>query len=130
MISTYPWIIYTVLREMLTKILPSILVIILNIQMVKSYNRKTFQHSKRLLAQKDQNLMRLLFFLGVTFFVCNIPMAVIRILVSIGFTTEPIFKEFRIIINTIEVLFAASNFYCYCLCNVQIRQKVVDSWNA
>ena len=75
-------------------------------------------------SNKDQNAMKLLLFLGVEFFFTNIPMAIGKIAISFGYKEEPVFKEFVVLSIILEVSFAASNFYLYCLCNSQIRMKV------
>ena len=63
--------------------------------------------------------------MSLVFFVTNIPMAVGRIIQSLGITTkDKIFKEFAIVANVMEIFFAASNFYLYCFCNYQFRRNV------
>ena len=78
----------------------------------------------RMVSKKDKNIIKLLFFMSIIFFVTNIPMAIGRILASFGYHDEPNYKNFVVISNVLEVLYAASNFYLYCMCNAQIRRKV------
>ena len=76
-------------------------------------------------SRRDKSLMRLLFMMSLVFFLTNIPMAVGRIIQSLGFTTKDrFFKEFAIVANVMEMVFAASNFYLYCFCNHQFRRNV------
>ena len=93
----------------------------------KSEKRLRFRSGKnsQFISKRDQNLINLFFVLYFLFLLCNIPMAIIRILMGTGINTDtPTFREFRVLSNTMEVFFAASNFYLYCLCNMQIRRKV------
>ena len=76
-------------------------------------------------SRRDKSLMRLLFMMSLVFFLTNIPMAVGRIIQSLGITTKDrFFKEFAIVANVMEMVFAASNFYLYCFCNNQFRRNV------
>ena len=55
----------------------------------------------------------------------NLPMAIARIMIGCGIdTTNHFFREFEAVSNSLEVFFAASNFYLHCFCNMQIRKKV------
>ena len=80
-----------------------------------------------IISRKEKSLIKLLFVLSLVFFVANIPMAIARVMVSLGFTNEHhiMMKVFFIICNLLEFFFAASNFYLYCLCNAKIRRKVL-----
>ena len=84
-----------------------------------------------MISRKEKSLIKLLFVLSLVFFVANIPMAIARILVSLGFTNEDhiMMKVFFIICNLLEFFFAASNFYLYCFCNAKIRRKVLFIFN-
>ena len=82
-------------------------------------------------SRRDKSLMRLLFMMSLVFFLTNIPMAVGRIIQSLGITTKDrFFKEFAIVANVMEMVFAASNFYLYCFCNNQFRRNVRRENNA
>ena len=136
-IGTFPWVTYSLLINLLTKILPSILMIIGNIKMIRRYHqvtnkiglnrnniKQTSKKHSKVISKRDHNLMKLLFFLGLTFFIGNFPMAFLRICIAFGYKDEPVFKEFRVLVNTLEICFASSNFFFYCFCNVQIRRRV------
>lgn len=150
-VGSYPWIVYTVLTELIMKIVPAILLVVLNniiIRKVKktrtavaaarnnvekqdeATNKRIFRIFHRnkqqiIISKRDQNLIDLFCVLYVSFLLTNLPMAVVRILSSCGVNSDDvIFHEFRTLSNTLEALFASSNFYLYCLCNVQIRRKV------
>ena len=149
LVGTYPWILYTILSEMIMKIIPAILLVYLNMMIIRkvkktrlavlknrqSLNAAPDENKKKIrfksstkthcISKRDQNLINLFFVLYFLFLVTNIPMAIVRILIGCGIdTSKPIFREFRVLSNTLEVFFAASNFYLYCLCNMQIRRKV------
>ena len=151
-VGSYPWIVYTVLTELIMKIIPAILLVVLNniiirkvkktraaVAAAKSCNAeqgealkrrvfKIFRRRQHIISKRDRNLIDLFSVLYISFLVTNLPMAVVRILSGCGFNMEDrIFHEFRTLSNTLEALFASSNFYLYCLCNVQIRRKVT-SW--
>ena len=131
------------------KIIPSLLLVFLNVMIIRkvkrtriaicknkpslineeSYQKKRSRNQSRehYISKKDRNLINLFFTLYGLFLICNIPMAIVRIVISTGLDpTIKTFREFRVLSNTLEVVFAASNFYLYCLCNVQIRRKVVN----
>ena len=97
----------------------------------RSFWKSKYIHRKiarmRRVSKKDKNIIKLLFLMSIIFFLTNMPMAIGRILSSFGYHNEPVFKDFVILSNVLEVLYAASNFYLYCLCNSQIRQKVQSS---
>ena len=77
------------------------------------------------ISAKDKSLIRLLFAMSLVFFATNIPMAIGRIIESFDISTdEPYFKEFTIVANVLEIIFAASNFYLYCFCNYHFRKNV------
>ena len=76
------------------------------------------------ISKRDKNLINLLFLLGIVFSVTNLPIAIARIFLAFGFKNEQYFRQFIVLSNILEVFFAASNFYLYCLFNVQVRQKV------
>ena len=183
LLRTYPWVTFVILTEMLAKILPAILLVVLNILMILGYKEalhrrhmmsscrkiinenednkrstngqkltikwepsvtgssvtncngdsKTSERKTSLTRQqkrrsafnkKEKNLINLLMLLGCVFFITNIPIAIAKILLAFGFSKEKYFEEFIVISNILEVFFAASNFYLYCLFNVQVRQKV------
>ena len=149
-VGNYPWIVYTVLSELIMKIIPATLLVYLNTMIIrkvkrtrmaiaknsmlievkdrnKSEKRLRFRSGKKqqFISKRDKNLINLFFVLYFLFLLCNIPMAIVRILIGAGIDTDtPTFREFRVLSNTLEVFFAASNFYLYCLCNMQIRRKV------
>ena len=76
------------------------------------------------ISKKDRSLIRLLFMMSIVFFATNIPMAVARIMQAFGHTDNKVFKDFVVVANVMEILFAASNFYLYCFCNHQFRRNV------
>ena len=145
-VGSYPWIVYTVLSELIMKIIPAILLVVLNNRIIRKVKKTRaavmrkfededqaragkifgiFKRNKQIISKRDQNLIDLFYALYFSFLLTNLPMAVVRILSGCGFDEENVvFHEFRILSNTLEALFAASNFYLYCLCNVQIRRKV------
>ena len=92
--------------------------------LINSNISKSAELRQKTISKKDQNAMKLLFFLSIEFFFTNIPMAVVKIAMSFGYSDEAIFEEFVVLSIVLEVSFAASNFYLYCLCNSQIRRKV------
>ena len=153
-VGSYPWIVYTVLSELIMKIIPALLLVVLNTMIIIKFKktrisvaknnqgierqrgaltkrnsiyagvqqRNSYSLAKR---RRDQNLINLLFVLYFIFLLTNMPMAVGRIMIGCGIDTKvPPFREFEVVSNTLEVVFAASNFYLYCLCNTQIRTKV------
>ena len=136
-VGSYPWITYTVLTEMLMKILPCFLLVILNsfiIVKFKNSRRRVLNsivrgNSKRMkksgISKRDKNLVNLMIALNIIFLMTNLPMAIARIMIGCGIdTSNHLFREFEAVSNSLEVFFAASNFYLYCLCNMQIRKKV------
>lgn len=145
-VGSYPWIVYTVLSELIMKIIPAVLLVVLNNQIIRKVKKtraavtrkfededrvragkifRIFKRNKQIISKRDQNLIDLFYALYFSFLLTNLPMAVVRILSGCGFDEENVvFHEFRILSNTLEALFASSNFYLYCLCNVQIRKKV------
>ena len=120
------------------KIFPSLLLVILNTCIIIRFKRTrervvnniVRRDSKKKIkydgiSKRDQNLINLMIVLNVVFLVTNLPMAIARILIGFGIdTTNHLFKEFEAVSNSLEVFFAASNFYLYCFCNMQIRKKV------
>ena len=89
---------------------------------LESTHQRSFLVGIKTFSDKDKNIITLLFFLTLIFIVTNIPMAGARIMEAFGHTRAPIFI---CTVNILEVSFAASNFYLYCLCNARIREKVV-----
>lgn len=183
MLGGSPWVTYVILTELMLKILPSILLLILNFLMAERYyqaverraklrassfvsgssqlmsveNYPTVERSfdkkrtnqkdkKQTLAQgcsqkaksprvgvgkglrtfssKDKSLLLLLFTLTIVFIITNIPMAVVRIMTAFDKFIHPILK---CVVNVLELSFASTNFYLYCLCNERIRKKVAIS---
>ena len=136
-VGSYPWIVYTILTEMLMKILPSLLLVILNSSIIMKFKktrkrvlnsivrRKNKMKKEMSVSKRDKNLINLMIVLNIIFLVTNLPMAIARIMIGCGIdTTNHFFREFEAVSNSLEVFFAASNFYLYCLCNMQIRKKV------
>ena len=88
-----------------------------------STRQRSFLVGIKTFSDKDKNIITLLFFLTLIFMLTNIPMAGARIMQAFGQTSlNPLFN---CIVNILEVSFAASNFYLYCLCNARIREKVI-----
>ena len=119
------------------KILPSLLLVILNSSIIMKFKktrkrvlnsivrRKTKMKKEMSVSKRDKNLINLMIVLNIIFLVTNLPMAIARIMIGCGIdTTNHFFREFEAVSNSLEVFFAASNFYLYCLCNMQIRKKV------
>ena len=78
----------------------------------------------RTFSKKEKNIISLLFLLSLAF-LTNIPMAVVQILRVFGFSFN--LTSFVVaLINMLELVFAASNFYLYCFCNSKIRAKVTS----
>ena len=147
-VGSYPWIFFVVLSELIMKIIPAILLVFLNNRIIRKVKKtraavrrkcededqvrarkifRIFQRNKQIISKRDQNLIDLFYALYFSFLLTNLPMAVVRILSGCGFDEDNlVFHEFRILSNTLEALFASSNFYLYCLCNVQIRKKVPE----
>ena len=94
--------------------------------MRKSNISKFVDLKNETISKKDQHAMKLLLFLGIEFFFTNIPMAIVKIAMSLGYNDEPVFREFVVLSIVLEVSFAASNFYLYCICNSIIRRKVCN----
>ena len=86
--------------------------------------KKQRKSRSKLFNKKEKNLINLLLLLGCVFFITNLPIALAKILLACGYKEENYFEEFVVLSNILEVFFAASNFYLYCLFNVQVRQKV------
>ena len=141
-VGSFPWITYTVLTEILMKILPSFLLVILNSSIIMKFknsrkrvlNSIVRRNSKRMrksgISKRDKNLVNLMIVLNIIFLVTNLPMAIARIMIGCGIdTTNHMFREFEAVSNSLEVFFASSNFYLYCLCNMQIRKKVTKKEN-
>ena len=81
----------------------------------------------RTFSKKEKNIISLLFLLSIAF-LTNIPMAAIQIMRVFGFSFS--LTDFIVaLINILELVFAASNFYLYCFCNSKIRAKVRVSKN-
>ena len=78
----------------------------------------------RKFAKKDRNVIKLLLSMSIIFALTNLPMAIARILHAFGYHHYMAFNNFVILSNTLEVIYAASNFYLYCVCNSQFRNKV------
>ena len=76
------------------------------------------------ISKKDRSLIRLLFMMSLVFFATNIPMAVVRVMQAFGNNESKVFKDFVVVVNVLEIFFAASNFYLYCFCNHQFRRNV------
>ena len=88
-------------------------------------HQRSFLVGIKTLCDKDKNIITLLFFLTLIFIVTNMPMAGARIMQAFGHTLAGTSASiFSCIVNILEVSFAASNFYLYCLCNARIREKV------
>lgn len=85
-------------------------------------HHRSFLVGMKTLSDKDKNIITLLFFLSLIFVLTNIPMASARIMEALGHVRPPILI---CTVNILEVSFAASNFYLYCLCNARIREKVI-----
>ena len=178
----YPWTTYVILTEILIKILPSIVLLVLNVLMADRFyhvvERRGRLQAKRALSlsselfppvkkpalkledtrftletsvvdnspgggrqrrasrighglligiktfsKRDKNIITLLFLLSLVFAIANIPMAVGRICKAFN-VEAPWYPTFNCVINVLEVCFASSNFYLYCLCNAAIRRKV------
>ena len=79
----------------------------------------------RRFSKKEKNIISLLFLLSLAF-LTNIPMAAIQIMRVFGFSLN-LTDFFVALINILELVFAASNFYLYCFCNSKIRAKVPPS---
>ena len=178
MLGGSPWVTYVILTELMLKILPSILLLILNFLMAERYyqvvetrakqrassfvagssqlmsaegintpdKKNHFKAKKQALAYgcsqkqrnprlgagkglktfstKDKSLLLLLFTLTIVFIITNIPMAVVRIMTAFDRFIPPILK---CVVNVLELSFASTNFYLYCLCNERIRKKVAIS---
>ena len=89
------------------------------------HQRRSFLVGIKTFSDKDKNIITLLFFLTLIFIVTNMPMAGARIMQAFGHTLAGTSASiFSCIVNILEVSFAASNFYLYCLCNARIREKV------
>lgn len=76
----------------------------------------------RTFSKKEKNIISLLFLLSLAF-LTNIPMAAIQVMRGFGFSLN-LTDFFVALINILELVFAASNFYLYCFCNSKIRAKV------
>jgi hypothetical protein len=157
--SRYPWVTYVILTELTVKILPSLLLLTLNVLMADRFYRvverrgvlqarkfhsgesklvptgsgvlvgvgreetslsKSFLIGVNTFSKKDKNILQLLVLLSVVFVLANLPMAVVRIMGAWGHKDNIL----TCTVNALEVSFAASNFYLYCLCNSRIRQQV------
>ena len=130
-VGSYPWIVYTVLSELIMKIIPAILLVVLNNQIIRKVKKtraavmrkfegedqvrarkifRIFKRNNQIISKRDQNLIDLFYALYFSFLLTNLPMAVVRILSGCGFDEENVvFHEFRILSNTLEALFASSN---------------------
>ena len=76
----------------------------------------------RTFSKKEKNIISLLFLLSIAF-LTNIPMAALIIMRAFGFSYN-LTDFFVALINMLELVLAASNFYLYCFCNSKIRAKV------
>ena len=94
-------------------------------KLLKHISKRNLKDLKNItMSKKDRMAMKLLVFLSIEFCFTNIPMAVVKIAMAFGYSDEPVFHEFVVFSIILEITFAASNFYLYCLCNSQVRKKV------
>lgn len=88
--------------------------------------RKSIRIGIQTFSRKEKNIITLLFLLSLAFAITNIPMAVCQMLRAFGHfsPTELPNQTIWAVVNNLEVMFIASNFYLYCFCNTKIRNKV------
>ncbi|CAN7993920.1 unnamed protein product [Ixodes hexagonus] len=125
--------VYLIVREVLVRIGPVIIVLVLNTIIIftfRNLTRKREQlskgavyYSKRL--TRERRLVVLLGAIVVLFCVCMTPAAVLRVLNSDDLEVHYGFQVFRAIANDMEMANFAANFYLYCLCSSDIRDTLV-----
>lgn len=127
--KTYQWA-----REMISRLIPFLLIAYFNLRMLYVYRRTRAQRmsvvslreQKMTLRQKTEREQRrlwaLLFGIMTLFFVCTIPAAPFTIMVSDRLEHNLTFQTVRAITNVLEFTKFALNFYLYCMINPDIRR--------
>ncbi|XP_059083889.1 probable G-protein coupled receptor B0563.6 [Tigriopus californicus] len=77
-----------------------------------------------MMSSKEKNVIIVLGAISVVFVGCNIPQSICRILISQKYEFNTAFQVFRVIANILELLNASMNFFIYCLCNQEVRERV------
>ncbi|CAN7939736.1 unnamed protein product [Ixodes hexagonus] len=121
--------IYLLVKEVLVRIGPVIVVAVLNTTIIVTFRRfmrkrqKLMNNNSRDTGKllEEQRLVILLAAIVILFCVCMTPAAVLTVLISDDKELNYGFQLFRAIANDMEMANFAINFYVYCLCSSEIR---------
>ncbi|CAL4237617.1 unnamed protein product, partial [Meganyctiphanes norvegica] len=125
------FMVYKLLLEIVLKLIPSIILFILNIRIIRTYTnvckRRREMTNKVSSDVKRQYLeeQRLLFLLGGTstlFFICMTPMIILSVSIHWTEKNSYFFEIFRATANVLEVTNFAVTFYVYCIFSKDFRE--------
>ncbi|KAK0404183.1 hypothetical protein QR680_017329 [Steinernema hermaphroditum] len=133
---TEPWYVaYEWLREMITRVVPFLIVAYLNVRILITYRNTKRDRIRRLTSansqrkftmekseKEEKRLFILLFAIIIVFFLCTIPAAPLTVFVADKRSQNLPFQVIRAVVNLLEFTKFALNFYFYCLINPDIRR--------
>ncbi|GMT32730.1 hypothetical protein PFISCL1PPCAC_24027, partial [Pristionchus fissidentatus] len=122
---------YIILRELITKIGPMIIIVLLNLLMVdtlKKMHKKNWRSSHQIRDRPQSERLRLSILLSVTsitFVICNFPATLLHIFIDKTEKDSVFWQTFRAAANILETSAYLFNFYLYALCSSDYREALI-----
>lgn len=119
-------------REFVSKVLPVIMVFVLNIAIILVYRRR--QAQGRILRsstgqpdEEERRVVYMLLFIGTFYVLSMTPISLYIMAISTEgkYTTSRGFEIFRTAANLLANTQTASNFYLYCFCSRAVREEFI-----
>lgn len=128
---------YTVLLEMMFKVIPTVLLAALNLRILLVY-RKSCERRRRMTLSRtasgdedprkfaeERRLVLLLGSTSILFLVCVSPMVILNVTISDDNLTAYPYQVFRALANLLEVTNYSITFYIYCLFSEDFRNTLL-----
>ncbi|GMR31956.1 hypothetical protein PMAYCL1PPCAC_02151, partial [Pristionchus mayeri] len=122
--------VYIILRELITKIGPMVVIVLLNLLMVDALRKmhKKNWRSSQLRDRPQSERLRLSVLLSVTsvtFVICNLPATLLHIFIDRTERDSIFWQSFRAASNILETSAYLFNFYLYALCSSEYREALI-----
>ena len=134
---------YSWIRQTVVSFIPILILLILNYTIIRNYmgvvkrreqmrgqgpntNISSLRPNELQQAKEDQNLIRMLYAIMITFFITMLPPGIANAMYTKFLSTELQYEIFRAVANDLEILNHAMNFYIYMIFSKPLRNAIKD----
>lgn len=150
---TVPWQAYELTRETLIRLMPIVILCILNVQIIFAFRKRQTMRARLTnrapsgragstrtgaagaagfsgaeTGRRDDSILFLLAGIVIMFFICNIPAAINLLFINETVKKRADYQIFRAVANLLEITNHAAQFYVFCACSSDYRSTFLEKF--